>query len=364
MPSLETLDTPVVVIDLNVVEQNIDRMAAWANDAGVALRPHAKTHKSDRIARLQLAAGARGLSLAKVGEAEVFVEHGFDDLFIAYPVLGAEKARRLLVLTEKARIAVGVDSAAGAQSLSKTFVDAGRRLDVSIKVDCGYHRVGVPPEEVLPLARAVGDLRGLQLRGIFTHAGHGYGGETLSAVADTGADEGRIMVDVAGRLRAAGFEIEQVSVGSTPTARYAMKAPEVNECRPGNYVYHDATQVSLGTCSLDDCAMTIIATVVSTSAAANQAVVDAGSKTLSSDPLRPRLGGHGWLLGTKSRVSRLSEEHGVVDVAAGDRFEVGQRVRILPNHACVVSNLHDRLYGVRGDSVEETLPIIARGRVQ
>lgn len=364
MPSLETLDTPAVVIDLNVVERNISRMAAWAKDAGVALRPHAKTHKSDRIARLQLAAGARGLSLAKVGEAEVFVEHGFDDLFIAYPVVGALKARRLLALTERARVAVGVDSAAGAQSLSQTFVDAGQRLDVSIKVDCGYHRVGVAPAEVLPLARAIGDLRGLRLRGIFTHAGHSYGGDSPSAVADAGADEGRTMVDVAVQLRAAGFEVEQVSVGSTPTARYAMKASEVNECRPGNYVYYDATQVSLGTCSLDDCAMTVIATVVSTAAAANQAVVDAGSKTLSSDPLRPRRGGHGWLLGTKSRVSRLSEEHGVVEVAAGDRFEVGQRVRILPNHACVVSNLQDRLYGVRGDSVEEILPIIARGRVQ
>lgn len=364
MASFESLDTPAVVIDLDVVERNIGRMAAWAKDAGVALRPHAKTHKSDRIGRLQLAAGARGLSLAKVGEAEAFVERGFADLFIAYPVVGPEKARRLLALNEKARIAVGIDSVAGARSLSDTFVDAGQRLDVSIKVDCGYHRVGVAPAEVLPLARVVGDLRGLRLRGIFTHAGHGYGGDTPAAIADTGTGEGRTMTDVAARLRAAGFEIEQVSVGSTPTAPYAMKAPDVNECRPGNYVYHDATQVSLGTCSLEDCAMTIVATVVSTSAAANQAVVDAGSKTLSTDPLRPRLGGHGWLLGTKSRVSRLSEEHGVVDVAAGDRFEVGQRVRILPNHACVVSNLHDRLYGVRGDSVEEILPIIARGRVQ
>ncbi len=366
MTSLEidSVDTPAVVVDLDVAERNIASMAAAAAAASVSLRPHAKTHKSERIAQLQLDAGARGLSLAKTGEAEVFAARGFTDLFLAYPVIGAAKARRLLDVAERATLSVGVDSVAGAESLAATFAAANRVLDVVIKVDCGYHRVGVQPRDVLALARALGRMRGLRLKGIFTHAGHGYSGETPADVARVGAEEGGVMAKAAAELRADGIEVGTVSVGSTPTARAAMRAGGFDECRPGNYVYHDASQVALGTCGLEDCAMTVIATVISTSGAANQAVVDAGSKTLSSDPLRPRGGGHGLVLGTNSRIARLSEEHGVIEAAPGDSFSVGQRVRILPNHACVVSNLHDRLLGVRGGRVVEDIEIVARGRVR
>jgi D-serine deaminase-like pyridoxal phosphate-dependent protein len=157
--------------------------------------------------------------------------------------------------------------------------------------------------------------------------------------------------------------VEDVSVGSTPTARHALGVDGVTECRPGNYVFHDASQVALGTCAPEDCALTIVATVVS-APAADRAVVDAGSKTLSSDPLRPREGGYGQVLGGATRLARLSEEHGVLAVAPGESFRVGQRVRLLPNHACVVANLHDRLIGVRGEAVETELRVIARGRVQ
>ena len=171
------------------------------------------------------------------------------------------------------------------------------------------------------------------------------------------------MSGVAEALRRAGLEIRDVSVGSTPTARHAMTVAGVTECRPGNYVYHDASQVSLGTCGLEDCAMTVVATVVS-APAPDRAVLDAGSKTLSTDPLRPRADGHGWVLGRKARVSKLSEEHGVLAVEEGERFRVGERVRVLPNHACVVSNLHDRVLAVRGDRVEAEWRVAARGRVE
>jgi D-serine deaminase-like pyridoxal phosphate-dependent protein len=164
-------------------------------------------------------------------------------------------------------------------------------------------------------------------------------------------------------LREAGLDVGTVSVGSTPTARESMRTAGVTECRPGNYVFHDRTQVSLGTCALEDCALTVLATVVSVPAP-ERAVVDAGSKTLSSDPLRPRPGGHGLVLGTRTTVDRLSEEHGVLAVADGDRFRVGDRVRILPNHACTVANLHDRLWAVRGATVLEPWSLIARGRGQ
>jgi len=361
--AIEALPTPVVIVDLDVMERNIARQAARARAAGVRLRPHAKTHKCTEIGRLQVAAGASGLSLAKVSEAEVFIDAGFDDVFLAYPVVGEDRARRLLALADRARIGVGVDSVEGARTLDAPFRAAGRTLDVLLKVDVGYGRVGVPPGRALRVAREISRLRGLRLRGIFTHAGHAYLAPTSRERARIARDEGDILAAVAGRLRRAGVPIEEVSVGSTPTASLAMRAPGVTECRPGNYVFHDASQAELGTCAAEDCALTVLATVVSVPAR-GRAVVDAGSKTLSSDPLRPRPGGYGRLLGRRSRIESLSEEHGKIAVARGESFRVGERVRILPNHACVVVNLHDSLIGTSRGRVEAVLPVAARGRIR
>jgi len=362
-PSLEALCTPAVVVDLDVLERNIARMAAGAREAGVRLRPHAKTHKCPEIARLQRAAGAWGLSLAKVGEAEVFVAAGFDDLFIAYPLVGEDKGRRLLRLADRARTAVGVDSLDGAATLAAPFRAAARTLDVLLKVDVGYGRVGVLPEQAVEVASRVAELPGLRLRGVFTHAGHAYLARSKAGVERTARTEGERLAETAGALRAAGLPIEEVSVGSTPTAARAMRVSGVTECRPGNYVFHDGSQVALGTCALEDCALRILATVVSVPAP-GRAVVDAGSKTLSSDPLRPVAGGYGQVLGRTSRIEKLSEEHGVIEVAEGESFRVGERVTILPNHACVVANLHDRLVGTSGGRVEAILHVAARGRVR
>src|SRR6266542_3926296 len=325
---IEDLPTPAVLVDLDVLERNIARQAERAHAAGVRLRPHAKTHKCPEIAGMQLAAGAAGISLAKTSEAEVFAAAGFDDIFIAYPVAGLGKAERLLALSERLRLAAGTDSVEGARHLSETFRAAGRRLDVLLKVDVGYHRVGVLLEFAEAVGRKIAELPGLSLRGVFTHAGHVYAAETPGAVAEIGKLEGETLVSTASTLRSAGYSIDEVSVGSTPSAGHAMRVAGVTECRPGNYVVHD------------------------------------GSKTLSQDSLRPRPNGHGLILGTQSRLQSLSEEHGVARVEEGDSFLVGQRVRILPNHACVVSNLHDRLYGVRAGRVETEFRIAARGRVE
>jgi D-serine deaminase-like pyridoxal phosphate-dependent protein len=360
---IEDLPTPAVLVDLDVLERNIARQADRARTAGVKLRPHAKTHKCPQIARMQVAAGASGISLAKTSEAEVFADAGFENIFIAYPVVGLGKAERLLVLSDRLRLAVGCDSVEGATRLSEAFRAAGRRLDVLLKIDCGYHRVGALPENAWPIARRIAELPGISLRGIFTHAGHAYQAETPEAVAEIGRQEGEILAATAAALLQADLSIEEVSVGSTPTALHAMHVSGVTECRPGNYVFHDGSQVSLGTCSLEDCAMTILATVVSVPAR-DRAVLDAGSKTLSQDSLRPRSDGHGLILGTRTRLQSLSEEHGVARVEAGDSFRVGQRVRILPNHACVVSNLHDRLYAIRKGHVETEFRVAARGRVE
>lgn len=362
MTAVFDLETPAVLVDLDRVERNVAAMAARARAAGVKLRPHAKTHKVPEIARRQRDAGASGLAVAKTSEAEVFADAGFDDIFVAFPVVGADKGRRLLALADRVRLAVGVDSVFGAHTLAGPFHAAGRTLDVMLKVDVGLHRVGVEPAAAPAHARAIAAVPGLRLRGIFTHAGHAYSGETPAEVAAVGRSEGEILAGVAAALVRDGHGPLEVSVGSTPTARHAMTIAGVTECRPGNYVYHDASQVSLGTCGLDECALTILATVVSVPAP-GRAVLDAGSKTLSSDPLRPRGAGFGWVLGTESRLARLSEEHGVIDVAPGESFRVGQRVRVLPNHACVVSNLHDFIHAVRGDRVEARFRVAARGCV-
>jgi D-serine deaminase-like pyridoxal phosphate-dependent protein len=363
MRTVEDLPTPAILVDLDVLERNIARQAERARAAGVRLRPHAKTHKCPEIARLQLAAGAAGISLAKTSEAEVFAAEGFDDIFIAYPVVGAGKAERLLALSDRLRLAVGTDSVEGARALGRVFHAAGKSLDVLLKIDVGYHRIGVLPENASKIARALVDLPGISLRGVFTHEGQVYQAETPAAVAAIGMHEGETLVSTAAALKGAGLSVAEISVGSTPSARHAMQVSGVTECRPGNYVFHDASQVALGTCAPEDCAMTVLATVVSVPAS-DRAVLDAGSKTLSSDVLRPRPDGHGLLLGTRSRLRSLSEEHGVLRVEDGDSFRVGERVRILPNHACVVSNLHDRLYGVRAGRVETEFRISARGRIE
>jgi D-serine deaminase-like pyridoxal phosphate-dependent protein len=363
MPSLHDLPTPAVLVDLSVLERNVQRMAARAQQHGVRLRPHAKTHKTVAIARLQAGAGAAGLSVAKTSEAEIYADQGFDDLFVAYPVVGQDKGRRLLRLAERVRLAVGTDSVEGARTLAEVFAGASRTLELMLKVDVGYHRVGVEPERAVAVARQIADLPGVTLRGVFTHAGQAYAEETREGVDAVAGHEGQTLARCAEALRAAGLAVLEVSVGSTPTARQAMAVTGVTECRPGNYVFHDASQVALGTCQLEDCALTVVATVVSVPAA-GRAVLDAGSKTLSSDQLRPRPGGHGVLLGHRSRLTALSEEHGVIAVEPGDSFRVGERVRILPNHACVVANLHDRLWAVRGEKVEDELPVVARGRIE
>ncbi|MDQ2977819.1 MAG: alanine racemase [Acidobacteriota bacterium] len=361
--SVEDLPTPAVVVDIDAVERNLERMAGAARSAGVKLRPHAKTHKIPQVGRMQIAAGAAGLALAKTSEAEVFAAAGLDDIFLAYPVVGLGKAERLYSLAQRIRLAVGVDSLEGARDLAAPFAAAGRQLDVVLKVDCGTHRVGVQPEAAPAMALRIAEIPGLSLRGIFGHAGHGYLESSRAGVEAVGRGEGEILAATAASIRQAGVPIREVSVGSTPTALPAMAVAGVTECRPGNFVYNDASQVSLGTCSIEDCAMTVISTVVSVPDS-SRAVLDAGSKTLSSDPLRPAPGGHGFLLGRKSRIARLSEEHGIVAVEPGEQFAVGERVRILPNHACVVSNLHDRVHAVRAGRVEAVWPIAARGCVE
>jgi D-serine deaminase-like pyridoxal phosphate-dependent protein len=348
------VETPALVVDLDRLRANIDRMAGAVASRGLELRPHAKTHKCVEVARMQVQAGAVGLTVATLSEAEVFAEAGFDDLFVAYPVfpVGA-KAERLRRLLDRAALRVGVDNPAGAATVA--MAAQGRLVQVALEVDSGQHRTGVDPSDVVGLAEQC-RAAGLEVVGVFTHGGHSYADP--SAPSGAAADEGQALTQARVLLRGAGFDVPVVSAGSTPTTG-ATRPPGVTEERPGTYVFQDRQQLALGACTTDDLALSVAATVVSTHH--DRFVVDAGSKALAGD--RPQwLRGHGWIpsLGNATVVT-LSEHHGIVE-GASRQPSVGDVVDVVPNHACTVVNLFDEYVVARSGSVVDRWPVTARGR--
>src|SRR5919197_625206 len=370
---LSDLPTPQVLIDRPRLMQNIARVQALASSAGVQLRPHAKTHKSPIVAKWQIERGAVGICCAKIGEAEVFVGAGIDNIRLPYPVQPSNAAR-LLTLMEYASISIIVDHLDVARGWSDAMRRAGRTLDVLVKVDVGFHRCGIDPKgDALGFLQSVAAMPALRLRGLLSHAGHGYLAASERELCDVAQREAEILLGLRDRATASGIALEELSVGATPTLRFSARQRGLTELRPGNYVYFDRTQVALGAATLDDCALTVVSTVVS-KPAADRLILDAGSKTLTSDQARgiTSVPGFGAVLAagdeTPRRVDesltieRLSEEHATVRVAGGTPLKPGDRVRILPNHACVVSNLVDTVRLVEGDRVVSTLPIAARGK--
>ncbi|HEV8317497.1 MAG TPA: alanine racemase [Vicinamibacterales bacterium] len=370
--TIADLRTPAVLVDVARVNANISRMQASASAHGLRLRPHAKTHKSPVIARWQLEAGAVGVCCAKLAEAEVFADAGIDDLRLPYPIQPSN-ADRVVRLLDRARISIVVDDLTVAQAWSAAMCAAGRTLDVLVKVDVGFHRCGIDPDspDAGRMVAAVGSLPALRLKGVLSHAGHGYQARSEEELASIAAEEARLLQQVAACARSQGATIEEISVGATPTARFNLTAAGLTELRPGNYVYFDRTQVALGAATLGDCALTVLASVVSRHQ--DRVIVDSGSKTLSTDLMRgdPKAGyglvfrdvETGSEIDEGLHIERLSEEHATVRVmSATRRPDPGDRVRILPNHSCVVSNLVDEVVLVDGTRVLERLPVAARGR--
>ena len=354
----EGLDTPCVVLDLDVVERNAARMAEAMTVRGVALRPHFKTHKSIRLARLQLDAGARGITAGNLGEAEVLVDAGIEDVFIAYPVWAVgPKATRLKALIEKAPIAVGVDSVAGAERLAKAVDGAQRRLRALIEIDSGLGRTGVPPDKAGPIAAAASEL-GLEVTGVFTHAGHSYA--RPEAVADASRQEIASLEAAGESLRECGIEPLVLSAGSTPTA-LSSAAGVVNEMRAGTYLLGDGQQVVLGGTPADGVGLVVASTVVSTSVE-GQVVLDAGAKILTKDKAS-FLEGFGEVAGYPGAVvERVNDYHGMVRLPAGGPHpHLGEVVAIVPNHICPVINLVDAFFVVRDGEVLDRWPVDARG---
>ncbi len=370
---LDDLPTPQVLIDRARVLKNIDRVQALASSAGVRLRPHAKTHKSPVVARWQIDRGAVGICCAKLGEAEVFADAGIADIRLPYPV-NPFNAARAIALMDRTTLSIIVDHPAVVRGWSDAMRQAGRTLDVLVKVDVGFHRCGINPENedgALAFVRMVASLPGLRLRGLLSHAGHGYHAASETELESIAAREAGVLTSLRDRLRAAGVAIDELSVGATPTLRYSAKQQGLTELRPGNYVYFDRTQVALGAATLDDCALTVLATVVS-KPSSDRIILDSGSKTLTNDGARgiTKAAGYGAVLTADGRavdtslaIERLSEEHATVAVSGGTPLQPGDRVRVLPNHSCVVSNLVDQVRLVDGDRVLDTLTVAARGKI-
>jgi D-serine deaminase-like pyridoxal phosphate-dependent protein len=370
MPTLADMATPLVVIDQPVMHRNIHRMQERASAGGKRLRPHGKTHKSPEIARLQTGAGAVGLTCAKPGEAEVFVAGGVEDIRIAYPVSPVH-ADRIVALMDHARVSIIVDSLEVAEGWSEAVIRRGTTLPVLTKIDVGLHRCGIDPERqpVRQIVRAIAALPGLRLQGLLSHAGHAYLATSRDDIAGIVAAEAALLARIRDEAAEDGIGLEELSVGSTPSAEASMTAPHVTEVRPGNYVFCDRTQVALGSATWRDCALTIVASVVSMGA--DRLVFDCGSKVLSSDGARGFFPtpGFGAVLREDGSpddtllIERLSEEHAVVRVSAETRLRIGSRVRIVPNHACVVANLTSQYVLADGEAVTGHLPVAARGRV-
>jgi D-serine deaminase-like pyridoxal phosphate-dependent protein len=372
--TLGDLPTPQVLIDHARVRRNIDRAQQLASSAGVHLRPHAKTHKSPIVGRWQIDRGAVGVCCAKVGEAEVFAAAGIRDIRLPYPV-NPSNAARVLALMDLAAVSIIVDHLDVARGWSDVMRQAGRTLDVLVKVDVGFHRCGIDPGgDALGFLQTVHALPGLRLRGLLSHAGHGYHAASEEELCTVAQQEAEILLRLRDAAMRSGIPLDEISVGATPTLRFSARQRGLTELRPGNYVYFDRTQVALGAATLDDCALTVLATVVS-KPANDRIILDCGSKTLTNDQARgiAKVTGFGAVLEPRSdppredaslTIERLSEEHATVRVSGETPLRPGDRVRVVPNHSCVVSNLVDEVRLVEGERVIDTLPVAARGRIQ
>ena len=347
---ISQLETPVAVVDLDKLEANIAGLQRYLDEHGIANRPHIKTHKIPEIAHMQIDAGAVGITCQKIGEAEVMARAGIRDIFLPYNIIGEAKLERLMRLTRRTNLSVTADSAFTVRGLSAAAREAGLELPVLVEFDTGLHRCGVQsPREAADLARLIAGSPGLRFEGLMTYPSND---NTDPFVRETKA-----------LLEPDGLAVKRVSGGSTPSMWQAHTHPEVTEHRAGMYIYGDRYTLRSGAMQLDDCALTIITTVVSRPTA-DRGVLDGGSKTFSSDLLG--LDGHGLIVEyPEVRIKKLDEEHGYVDFTEGqDRPEIGDRVTVIPNHCCVVSNLFNQIVGVRQGRVEVIWPVAARGALQ
>ena len=362
---ISELETPAVVVDLDVIERNLSRMAAYCRSQRLKLRPHTKSHKIPELAKRQIESGAAGITVAKIGEAEVMLGSGITDILIAYPLVGLDKTKRLAELAERADLTVSLDSVEAARAISEQVTARKVKVGILAELDVGFGRCGVANGmELLTLAQQISDLPGLEFRGLMFFPGQFVVGPTKRAALL------REVNDLLGRtheaFERAGLPLVTVSGGSTPTAYDAHQFNGVNEVRPGMYIFNDRNMHGIEVAGIEDCALSVIVTVVSNSVT-GRAIVDGGSKTFSSDRY---LAGDGRGYGIvkedpEAELEILSEEHGHLNIKhSTHRHRVGDRLTVIPNHACSTVNLHDVIYGVRGEQVETEWVVAGRGKVR
>jgi D-serine deaminase-like pyridoxal phosphate-dependent protein len=362
---VDELDTPAILIDLDVMERNLERVARYAREHSLRLRPHTKTHKIPGLARKQIELGAAGLTVAKVGEAEVMLSAAPPELLLAFPIIGRRKLERLAEVARKTSVTVSLDSLEAARELSAAASEAEIEIGVLAETDVGLGRVGVAPGQPLrDLIEGIRRLPSLRWEGIAFYPGQ------IKTLDESGERElerlGQLVEEMLSDLSRAGLAPRIVSGGSTPTLFQSHRLPGLNEIRPGTYIFNDRNTVLSGACAWEDCAASILVTVVST-AKHGQMIVDGGSKTFSSD--RPSAGSEvsfGRVREAPESVfTKMNEEHGFIELREPTRrFAVGDRVRIVPNHICVAMNLHECVYGIRNGIVEQTWRVEARGKLQ
>ncbi len=356
------ISSPSVIVDLDIVDKNIQSMSEIAKKAGIKHRPHIKTHKSVYFAKKQQEAGAVGITCAKLGEAEVMAEAGFNDILIAFPLIGEEKLERLYQLAQKIKVSTCIDSIEGAKGISEVGLKLGKPIPVFIEVEGGNLRCGRQPgKDTVDFAQQVNRLQGIRIIGILTYAGQIYGVKNIEDIRAMAIEEAANLKNTVEMLQESGIAVQEISAGSSISSKFASELKGVTEIRAGNYIFHDLSQLTTGMVTVDECALRIIATVVSTPAP-GRAVIDAGSKTLTTDTTQFRQG-HGYIIEYPDiEIYKLNEEHGFLRFDPSIQLSVGQRITIIPNHACVVANLTDEFIGVRGDQIVEVIPVEARGK--
>lgn len=365
MMLISELDTPALVVDLDVMERNLSQMAEYCRRHNLRLRPHTKTHKIPELAKKQIAGGAVGITVAKLGEAEVMFKAGLKDLLIAYPIVGPAKTKRLAELALRASVTVSLDSEEAARGISAAMVKHGAEAGVLVELDVGFGRCGVADEkDALTLAQKISSLPGLEFKGLMFFPGH------FGVSPDERATLRKQVNEFLGRcyeaFERAGLPFAIVSGGSTPSRYESEQFHGVNEIRPGTYIFNDRSTVGVQAATVEDCALSVLVTVVSTSVAGH-AVIDGGSKTFSSDTYHAEHGrGFGLIKDDPAaEIERLSEEHGHLNVSRSTRkYAVGERLMIIPNHVCTTVNMHDEIYGVRGEQVETVWQVAGRGKVR
>ncbi len=361
------IETPALIVDLQQLEKNIEAMQNLANENAVRLRPHIKTHKSVFISKLLLKHGAVGITVAKVGEAEVMAAAGISNIFIANQITHPLKLRRIRKLHETINISVGVDQIEQISLQKRYFNNASKPLRVLVEIDSGLNRCGVTVgDSLVKLVREISHAHELTLEGIFTHAGQVYGAQSKKEIQEIGDLEGTIMAEAYNLLKDQGIDLRVVSVGSTPTVAHSSKNPVVNEIRPGNYVFYNNIQYVLGSCSEEQWALAVLATVIS-QPEQDRLVIDAGSKALNLDRgahATQLIKGYGKPLNIDGEIIRVSEEHGVIKLKSGQSIRLGSPVIIIPNHACAVANLYSHYHLIDSFGKIKQIPVDARGKSQ